>query len=82
MWYNAGRYLKINKERSEFIEQFQIQIGITCTSSNFKNDTFNFKFMESGEFRTDNSSMAVEREGMCHTVTLSYLLCREKYSPN
>jgi len=55
---------------------------VTCTSSNFKNDTFNFKFMESGEFRTDNSSMAVEREGMCHTVTLSYLLCREKYSPN
>jgi hypothetical protein len=25
---------------------------IICTSSNFKNDTFNFKFPESGEIRT------------------------------
>ena len=25
---------------------------VICTSSNFKNDTFNFKFPESGEVRT------------------------------
>ena len=30
---------------------------VVCTSSNFKNDTLNFKFPESGEIRTVHSQL-------------------------
>ena len=36
---------------------------VTCTSSNFKNDTFNFKFIESGEFRTVHASLLLSVNG-------------------
>ena len=30
---------------------------VICTSSNFKNDTFNFKFINSGTFRTVHAQL-------------------------
>lgn len=31
--------------------------NVICTSSNFTNNTFNFKFVNSGEFRTVHASL-------------------------
>ena len=31
--------------------------NVVCTSSNFANNTFNFRFVESGEFRTVHASL-------------------------
>ena len=36
---------------------------VVCTSSNFKNDTFNFKFIESGEIRTVHAVLLVSVNG-------------------
>lgn len=33
---------------------------VICTSSNFKNDTFNFKFTDSGEIRTVHSQLLLK----------------------
>lgn len=50
-------------ERKPFDIKFETLEGETvsgcavCTSSNFKNDTFNFKFIESSEFRTVHASL-------------------------
>ena len=35
-----------------------------CTSSNFKNDTFNFKYTESGEVRTVHAQLLFRVNGM------------------
>jgi hypothetical protein len=36
---------------------------VVCTSSNFKNDTFNFKFPESGEIRTAHAQLLLSVNG-------------------
>ena len=36
---------------------------VVCTSSNFKNDTFNFKFPESGEVRTVHAKLLLSLNG-------------------
>jgi len=36
---------------------------VVCTSSNFKNDTFNFKFPESGETRTVHAQLLLSVNG-------------------
>lgn len=36
---------------------------VVCTSSNFKNDTFNFKFIESGEIRTVHAQLLLSLNG-------------------
>ena len=36
---------------------------VVCTSSNFKNDTFNFKFPESGEIRTVHAQLLLSING-------------------
>ena len=41
---------------------------VVCTSSNFKNDTFNFKFIESGEIRT------VHAQSLCSVNGLEVML--------
>ena len=33
---------------------------VTCTSSNFVNDTFNFKFVDSGEFRKVHAPLILQ----------------------
>lgn len=40
-----------------------IQGQVVCTSSNYKNDTLNIKFIESGEKRTVHASLLLEING-------------------
>jgi hypothetical protein len=40
-----------------------IRARVVCTSSNFQNDTFNFKFIDSGEIRTVHASLLMEING-------------------
>lgn len=37
---------------------------VVCTSSNFKNDTFNFKFIESGAIRTVHAQLLLQVNDM------------------
>ena len=41
-----------------------VNASVICTSSNFKNDTFNFKYPESGEVRTVHAQMLFRVNGM------------------
>jgi len=40
-----------------------IQGDVVCTSSSFKNDTFNFKFTSSGEIRTAHACLMLSLNG-------------------
>lgn len=40
-----------------------IRGDVVCTSSSFKNDTFNFKFTASGEIRTAHASLLLSING-------------------
>lgn len=41
-----------------------VHARVICTSSNFKNDTFNFKFSESTEVRTVHAQLLFNVNGM------------------
>lgn len=41
-----------------------VNARVICTSSNFKNDTFNFKYPESGEVRTVHAQLLFGVNGM------------------
>ena len=55
--------------RKEFEVEYATQGGeiirgtVVCTSSNFQNDTFNFRFRESGQVRTVNACLLLSLNG-------------------
>jgi len=54
-----GKGIKRNPFDVEYCEASGtiVRGSVFCTSSNFANNTFNFKFVESGEFRTVHASL-------------------------
>jgi len=54
-----------NAERKTFNIEYATSIGeiirgnVICTSSNFHNDTFNFRFVDSGEIRTAHATLVL-----------------------
>lgn len=67
LFINAVRHLldpvDKRRKRETFRIEYATQSGdivsgkVICTSSNFQNDTFNFKFVDSGEIRTAHVSL-------------------------
>lgn len=58
-----------NITRQPFLVEFGtlggdvVKGNVVCTSSNFKNDTFNFKFIDSGEIRTAHAVLMLSLNG-------------------
>jgi len=69
IFLKAVRHLLDPVNKNEPRREFDISAGtlsgdiikgrVVCTSSNFKNDTFNLKFIESGEVRTIHASLMI-----------------------
>ena len=67
IFLNAVRHLldpvDKRRKRETFRVQYATQSGdiisgkVVCTSSNFQTDTFNFKFIDSGEIRSAHASL-------------------------
>ena len=67
IFLNAVRHILDPADKTHKREPFHIEYAtrsgdiiagkVICTSSNFQNDTLNFKFVDSGEIRTVNASL-------------------------
>lgn len=67
IFINALRYVLDPEDESAERKPFDVKYATldgdtiegqaVCTSSNFKNDTFNLKFIQSGEIRTVHASL-------------------------
>jgi hypothetical protein len=73
IFLRAVRHLLNPPDKSVPRQSFTVEFGtldgekitgkVTCTSSNFKNDTFNFKFDESNEIRTIHAQLLYSVNG-------------------